>query len=298
MEENKKIIKRFNRGIHRLRNYVYKKLKDELKKKITNKKELNEKVKELKKQIFKYFKVYELHKSNHLHIHMLVKLPSFITQLNFKEIINKFAKWFEAETIGIDIKRIKKNKDNVVGYILKYMFKQFNNNNLFYVENERKEKIYVLRTSALIRNDIKRMISHSRNVKTEKIKPFFTYKEEKNEEKKKETTEIIRIERQLQKKHYKEFKEYLKDFKTIKEKRLEFEIIQAEKRTEKLEKLRDFLDGKYFSIRDILQILDDFKTDKIIQERFYTEYQQALIKILKLLDELEEERQEIEIIDF
>jgi hypothetical protein len=298
MEENKKIIKRFNRGIHRLRNYVYKKLKDELKKKITNKKDLNEKVKELKKQVFKYFKVYELHKSNHLHIHMLVKLPSFITQLNFKEIISKFAKWFEAENIGIDIKRIKKNKDNVVGYILKYMYKQFNNDNLFIIETKKKEKIFALKTSALIRNDIKRMTSHSRNVKTERFKTFFTFREEKNEKNEKETTEIIRMERELQKKHYEEFREYLKDFKTTKEKKTELEIKKAEERTERLEKLRDFLDGKYYSIRDILKILDNFRTDKIVQERFYTEYQQALIKFLKLLDELGEERQEIEIIDF
>ncbi|MBX0312456.1 MAG: hypothetical protein JHC31_11910, partial [Sulfurihydrogenibium sp.] len=67
MQDNEKHRKRVNRGIHRLRNYVYKKLKDELKKKITDKKELNEKVKELKKKVFKYFKVYELHASNHLH---------------------------------------------------------------------------------------------------------------------------------------------------------------------------------------------------------------------------------------
>jgi hypothetical protein len=297
IEENKQIIKRFNKGIHRLRNYVYKKIKDELKKKITDRKLLNEKVKELKKKIFKYFKVYELHKSNHLHVHILMKLPDFITK-DFKKMISKFAKWFDTEPQGVDIKRIKGNKKDVVNYILKYMYKQFNNNNMFYIETEKKEKIFALRTSALIRNDIKRMISHSRNVKTERIKPFFKYKEEKNEKNEKETMEITRIERELQKRHYKEFKNYLKDFKTIREKRLEFEIEKAEKRTERLEKLKEFIEGRYYSIRDILQILDDFKDDKIIQERFYTEYQQALYKFNRLLDELEEEREEIEIIDF
>jgi hypothetical protein len=66
-----------------------------------------------------------------------------------------------------------------------------------------------------------------------------------------------------------------------------------------LEKLKDFLEGRYYSIRDIMQILEDFRNDEIIQERFYTEYQQALYKFLRLSDELEKERrEEIEIIDF
>jgi hypothetical protein len=298
MQENEEIIRKFNRGIHRLRNYVYKYLKDRLKKRIKDKKRLNERVKKLKEKVFNYFKVYELHKSHHLHIHMLIKLPKFIRKMRFKEIISKFAKWFETEPQGIDIKRIRKNKDDVVGYILKYMYKQFNNGNMFYIETEKKEKIIALRTDALIRNEIKRMISHSRNVKTEKIKPFFKYKEEKNEKNEKETIEVIRIERELQKRHHGEFKEYLKDFKTTREKLLEYEIEQAEKRTEVLEKLKDFLDDRYFSIKDVLRCLDFCKLDKIIQDRFYTIYQQAMYKFNRLLEELEEERQEIEIVDF
>jgi hypothetical protein len=179
------------------------------------------------------------------------------------------------------------------------MFKQFNDNNLVYVETEKKEKIYILKKEALIRNDIPRMISKSRNVKTKRFKPSFKFKREKNTEKKKKAREITRIQRELKKRHYQEFKNYLKEFKTARDKKLEFEIEKAVKRTEKLEKLKDFLDGRYYSIRDIMQILDDFRDDEIIQERFYTEYQQALYKFNRLLDELEKERQkEIEIIDF
>jgi hypothetical protein len=299
MQDNEIYRKRVNKGIHRLRNYVYKKLKDELKKKIKDKALLNEKVKELKRKVFKYFKVYELHKSNHLHAHILVKLPDFITKRDFREIIRKMSEWFDTSPIGIDLKRIKKNgKNKVIGYVLKYMNKQFNSNNMFYIEKEKKEKIYLIKKDALIRNDIPRMISRSRNIKVKRFKPFFIYKEEENTEKK-EIKEINRVELAISQKKYEDFKKTLEKFKTIKEKKLEFEIKQAEERTEKLEKIKDFLDGRYYSIRDIMQILDDFRNDKIIQERFYIEYQQALYKFLRLLDEIGEERQEeIEIIDF
>jgi hypothetical protein len=109
MQDNETYRKKVNKGTHRLRNYVYKVLKDELKKKITDKERLNEKVKELKRKVFKYFKVYELHKSKHLHAHILVKLPDFITKKDFKEIIKKMSKWFDTAQNGIDLKRIKKN---------------------------------------------------------------------------------------------------------------------------------------------------------------------------------------------
>jgi hypothetical protein len=206
------------------------------------------------------------------------------------------ANWFETSIIGIDLKRIKKDKNGVVGYVLKYMFKQFKDDNVFYVENEKKEKIYFIKKDAIVRNDIPRMISRSRNTKTKKFKPFLKVeKEEKTE--KKEIKEITRIERELQKRHYGEFKEYLKNFKTTREKLLEYEIDQASKRNEVLEKLRDFLEGRYYSIKDILRCLDFCKFDDIIQERFYTEYQQALYKFIRLLDEIERQ-EEIEIIDF
>jgi len=296
MEDNEHFRKKVNNGIHRMRNYIYKKLKDQIKKKIKDKEIVNKKVKELKKVVFKYFKVYELHKSNHLHAHILIKLPDFITKLDFKEILLKFSKWFETEINGIDLKRLLKSKGrNAKRYVLKYMFKQYKNDNVFYVENEKKEKIYFINKSSIIRNDIPRIISRSRNVKTKKFKPFFTIEKIELESKEKEIREINRFELEILQKNYEDFKDILKDFKTKKEKKLMLEIQEAEKRTKKLERLREFLNGKYYSIRDILKILDNLKDDEIIQERFYTEYQQALIKFLKLLDELEEQE---EIVDF
>jgi len=298
MEDNEHFRKKVNKGIHRIRNYVYKKLKDQIKRKITDKGILNEKVKGLKKVVFKYFKVYELHKSNHLHAHILIKLPDFITKLDFHEIISKLSKWFDTTEQGIDLKRLLKSKGrNVKRYVLKYMFKQYKNDNVFYVENEKKEKIYLINKNSIIRNDIPRIISRSRNVKTKRFKPFFAIEKIELESKEKEIREINRFELEILQKNYEDFKEILKDFKTTKEKKLKLEIEKAEKRTEKLGRLKEFLNGQYYSIRDILKILDDFKDDEIIQERFYTEYQQALIKFLKLLDELEEQ-EEIEVIDF
>jgi hypothetical protein len=298
MEDNKQLRKKINKGTHRLRSYVYKKLKDELKKKITEKELLNEKVKELKKKVFKYFKVYELHASNHLHAHILIKLPDFITRLNFKnEIIPKFVKWFETEPQGIDLKRLSKNKRNAKRYVLKYIFKQFNNDNVFYVVNRKKEKIYFIKKDAIIRNDIPRMISRSRNIKTKRFKPFFTIQKEQVEKKEKEIKEINRFELEISQKNYEDFKEILKDFRTTREKLIEYEIEQAEKRTEILEKLKLFLDDRYFSINDILRCLDFCKLDKITQQRYNELYLNALYKLNRLLDKLEK-TEEIEIIDF
>jgi hypothetical protein len=302
MKDNEIIREKVNKGIHRMRNYIRKKLKDSLKEKIKNKELLNKEINRLKDIIFRYFKIYETHQTGHLHTHILIKLPRFITNLNFKEIIKKLANWFNTEIQGIDLKRLKGSKDRAKRYVLKYMYKQFNNDNLFYnlfyVENEKKEKIYLLRKNALIRNDVPRMISKSRNVKlTRHYKTHFKFKKEKREngKEKQEKREITRITRELTKRDYKEFKELLKDFRTTKEKRLELEIKQAEKRTEILEKLQLFLnnDNDYFNIQDISRCFDYCRIDKIIQERFNTLYLNALYKFSRLLDSLE-----IEIVDF
>jgi hypothetical protein len=185
-----------------------------------------------------------MHQTGHLHTHILVKLPRFITNLDFKEIIKKLANWFDTEMQGIDLKQLKKSEDKnkAKRYVLKHMYKRFYEN-LFYVENEKKEKIYLLRKIALIKNDIPRMVSKSRNVKTEKYKPNFKIERKKNIEQKKKKREITRIKRELTKRDYKEFKRYLKNFKTIKEKILELEI-------KKIKQLK-ILD--YFSIKDILR---------------------------------------------
>jgi hypothetical protein len=244
IKDNEIIREKINKGIHRLRSYIRKKIKDSLKKKIRNKELLNKEISRLLNIIFKYYKTYEMHQTGHLHTHILVKLPRFITNLDFKEIIKKLANWFDTEMQGIDLKQLKKpeDKNKAKRYVLKHMYKRFYEN-LFYVENEKKEKIYLLRKNALIKNDIPRMVSKSRNVKTEKYKPNFKIERKKNIEQKKKKREITRIKRELTKRDYKEFKRYLKNFKTIKEKILELEI-------KKIKQLK-ILD--YFSIKDILR---------------------------------------------
>jgi hypothetical protein len=244
IKDNEIIREKINKGIHRLRSYIRKKIKDSLKKKIRNKELLNKEISRLLNIIFKYYKTYEMHQTGHLHTHILVKLPRFITNLDFKEIIKKLANWFNTEMQGIDLKQLKKpeDKNKAKRYVLKHMYKRFYEN-LFYVENEKKEKIYLLRKNALIKNDIPRMVSKSRNVKTEKYKPNFKIERKKNIEQKKKKREITRIKRELTKRDYKEFKRYLKNFKTIKEKILELEI-------KKIKQLK-ILD--YFSIKDILR---------------------------------------------
>ncbi len=289
MDTNRTITKKINKGIHRLRNYITKRLRDELKKKIKDKELLNKKVRELKNVIFKYFKVYELHKSNHLHAHFMIKLPHFITKQDFKKIINKIAKWFETEPQGIDLKRLKKgNNKGVKRYILKYMFKQFNNNNLFYIENNKNEQIYLIRKEAIIRNDIPRMISRSRNVKTKRFKPLFSIQETEATKEHKTDREITRLEMPINQREANKFNEILKQFKTRKEKEKEREYKEAEKRTEILEKLNLYLEGKYFSIKEILKAIEYSRDDELIQKYYSTIYYKAVIKFNKDLEELEE----------
>jgi hypothetical protein len=298
INNNERLRKKVNNGIHRMRNYVYKVLKDELKKKISNKELLNKKVKELKRKVFKYFKVYELHKSNQIHAHILVKLPSFITKLDFKEIINKMSKWFETELQGIDLKRIKKG-NGVKRYVLKYMFKQFTNDNVFYIENEKQDKIYLIKKEALIRNDIPRMISKSRNVKVKKFKPFFTIQEEdikQGEEIK--GKEITRFEMGINKKDHNKFKEILKQFKTKREKNMERIINEAEKRSKVIQKMQWYIEDRYFSIDDIQKCIDYARNDRIIQERYRELYYQTVIKFNKDLEEIDRILEEDEEIDF
>jgi len=289
MEDNRKLRKKVNNGIHRIRSYIYKKLKDELKKKFNNKELLNKKVRELKNIVFKYFKVYELHQSNHLHAHFLIKLPHFITKKDFKEIIKKIADWFETEKQGIDLKRLKTGNDRnrARRYVLKYMFKQFRNNNLFYVENEKNEKIYFIRKDAIIRNDIPRMTSKSRNIKAKRFKPFFTITDEQQGEELKSNREITRFKRDIIKKEIDKFKSILEQFKTKNQKRLEREIEEAEKRTEVIEKMTLFLENKYHSINGILKCLDYSSKDKIIQDRYKELYYLTQLKFNKELEELE-----------
>jgi hypothetical protein len=218
IQRNKEIIKKVNQAIRRMRAYIQKWLRDKLKRVIKDRKILNETVRKKTKEIFNYFKVYELHDSNYIHAHILIKLPAFIRNMPFEEIIRKFAKWFDTAENGVDIKYLKKGKGTAKRYVIKYLNKQFTNDNMFYVMNEYGEIFNFIKLSALIRNDIKRMTSRSRNVKVKKYKPLVHFEKVKNESKEK-IEEFRIVELEIIQKNYKEFKDIVADFEKLKEQR-------------------------------------------------------------------------------
>jgi hypothetical protein len=215
IERNRQIIKKVNRGIRRLREYIKKWLRDRLKRIIKNREELNRTVRKKTREIFNYFKVYELHESNYIHAHILIKLPAFIRNMPFEEIINKFAKWFDTTKQGIDLKYLKKNKENAKKYVIKYLMKQFTIDNMFYVMNEYGEIFNFIKTSAIIRNDIKRMTSRSRNVKVKKFKPLIKFEKIENKNKE-EIKHFDLVEIEIMQKNYEEFKEIIAEFEEFK----------------------------------------------------------------------------------
>jgi len=218
IQRNREIIKKINKGIRRLRAYIKKYLKDKLKRYIKDREVLNRTVRKKTNEIFSYFKVYELHNSNYIHAHILIKLPAFIRNMPFEEIINKFAKWFDTATNGVDIKFLKKNKENAKRYVIKYLMKQFTNDNLFYVMNENGEIFNFIKKDAIIRNDIKRMISRSRNIQVKRYRPLLKFEKSENLNKEKISKfEIIELE--ITQKNYEEFKDFVLDFERLKEQR-------------------------------------------------------------------------------
>jgi hypothetical protein len=216
IEKNRLIIKKINNGIRRYRVYVKKKLKDRLKKSIKDKEILKRTIDKLMDRTFKYFKVYELHESNYIHAHILVKMPAILRNLPFEQIIRKFASWFETEQHGVDIKYLKRGKENAKKYVIKYLTKQFTNENLFFVINEHGEVFNFIKKNAIIRNDIKRMTSRSRNVKVKKYKPLIKFEklENRNNEK---ISHFDLIELEITQKNYEEFKDLIIELEKLKE---------------------------------------------------------------------------------
>ena len=285
---NDELRKRTNRGIHRLRNLITSQIRRELRKKgIKDKWQLNKLVKIIRNKEFKYFKVYELHKSNLLHVHILIKLPKFIRRRDFREIIELLARMFETSVIGIDLKRLKGNKDEAKRYVTKYLIKQYAENNMFYVE-KLGEKIYFIRKDAFIRNDIPRITSKSRNVTTKRMKKDgFSINSTPVQKIAKEGKETIRIKREITRKDANKFKNILAQFKTRKQKEREREIEKDIKRVWATDILQDYIDGRYWSIKNVMKAINFARDDEWIQKKYYTLYQKALIKFNKDLEELE-----------
>jgi hypothetical protein len=156
-----------------------------------------------------------LHDSLALHVHILVKLPNFLRQKRFEEIINKLSSWFDTTKQGIDLKRLKRSKGSAKRYVLKYMFKQFTNDNLFYVTNKNNEKIYFLNIKALVINDLSRLISRSRNVNVGRYKQRVINKVENKENI--EIKQFDLVSDEIAERQYNEFSQYLTNFITISE---------------------------------------------------------------------------------
>jgi hypothetical protein len=238
---------------------------------------------------YKYFKVYEVHKSNVLHIHCLIKFPEFFINMDFQDMIEKIASWFETEKNGVELDRIRKNKNgfyNIKSYILKYMNKQFLPDNLFYVENENKEKIYLLKTSAFITNFISRLISYSRNVKRKKFRPFSNfYIEEFNDEFLNLSREIDLIQVNIEKKDYQEYKLIVDRFIPISKKLFNNYVDNQIRIGQAIYLLNEFLNDRYFSIKNIRKSLDVLK----FNEDYKVLYINANNKFIQLLEELEDD---------
>jgi hypothetical protein len=138
------------------------------------------------REFYKYFRVYEVHKSNVIHCHALMKFPDWFCNFDFQEMISMLASWFETEPNGIQLDRISprrnvKGSGSVKSYILKYMFKQFKEDNLFAVDRPDGSTVYVLKTSAFVLNMLPRIISYSRGTITKRFKPFSSYRSERSD---------------------------------------------------------------------------------------------------------------------
>jgi hypothetical protein len=229
-----------------------------------------------------------VHKSGVLHIHCLIKFPAFFTNLDFQDMIEKIASWFETEKNGVELDRIRKNNNgsyNVKSYILKYMNKQFQSDNLFYVENEKQEKIYLLKTSAFITNFVSRLISYSRNIKKKKFKPFSEFSLEEFKDK---TFNISRdvdlIQVDIDKKDYQDYKLIVDRFIPMSKKAFKSYVDNQIKIGQAVYVLFEFLEGRYFSIENVLKSLDCIK----FSQDYQTLYVNASRKINDILKELEE----------
>jgi len=306
LEKNDEIRKWINRGLHRLRNAIASQIRRNLKKKgIKDKQLLNNLVRQEMDKVFKYFKVYELHKSGIIHVHILIKLPKFIRKRKFEKIIELLAKMFNTTPNGVDLKRIKDKK--AISYVAKYLTKggRRAEPNMFYVMKNGIDKVFFIKKEAFIKNDIPRLTSNSRNVNTVRLRrENFSYKVEPRHEeeiilvneghvkvvkrKKREGKEAERIQRRdLIRLDENRFRKVLEQFKTKREKQLEREIERGVKRAWAIDVLQGYIDSRYWSIKNVIKAVDYAKTDEILQKRYNALIHRAVIQINKDLKELE-----------
>jgi hypothetical protein len=258
---------------------------------------INQETKRFIDENFKYFKVFEVHKSGVLHIHALVKFPQFFMGWNFQDMIRKVADWFETEKNGIEIDKIYKGKNgsgSVKSYILKYMNKQFQLDNLVCVERE-EDNIFVLKTSAFIVNFLSRLVSYSRNISRKRFRPFSDFSLEQSEDRYLAThreVDLIRLD--IEKKEYNELKLFVDRFVSLSKRRFDNHLNNQMRVGQSVYLLNEFLEGRYFSIKGISKSLDVI--------RFNQDYQLLYInaskKFDKILNELEDDLINDDYVDF
>jgi hypothetical protein len=242
---------------------------------------LNQEASKKTRDTFKYFRVYETHKSNVIHCHALVKIPDFLCQLDFKHLISMIASWFETEFNGIELDRIMKNdkkgSSSVKSYILKYMHKQFKADNLVYVDKSEQERVYLLKTSAFVLNFIPRIISYSRGTVVKKYRPFSEYHSESIKPVERVYRECMLIESEIERVNYEDYKLIVDRFITVYEKKgnIREKLLRIDK---SVAILKSYLEDNLLlatRLNDIIRAIDYLRDN----DKYYTLSQLATLKL-------------------
>lgn len=307
MNYNQLLIKKTNEGIHRASMYFFKMFKDELKDEIEDPKKLNEEAKRLRDEFFRYFKIYETHRNGYIHVHMLASFPKQFTK-DFKKMIEMLASWFETDKSGVDIKYINKNDRKKMK---RYIKKQLQNQQtLRYTIDENDDIYYLLNINAFYLNDIKRLISYSKNckvfVKKKKAQKIFRKRKLTNNEKdkilKEKAFNLISTERIQLKIDYVEYELVRRDvekYKRLKERRQEYkELRKQEERRRTLDIIKGFIEDKiniidsvilhnrYDKLKTVIKALDRLNNDKEIKQKYLELIIQAETKLNTILLEI------------
>ncbi|MBX0312989.1 MAG: hypothetical protein JHC31_14700 [Sulfurihydrogenibium sp.] len=256
---------------------------------------INQEATRLTRETFYYFRVYETHKSNVIHCHALVQIPQFMCDMDFQALIHLVASWFETEPNGVELDRIHYNRKGngtnaVKRYILKYMNKQFQLDNLVYTDKSENERVYLLRTSAFVMNFIPRVISYSRGTKVKKFKPFSSYTLKEAPEDLPDDfihRECFLLDEPIQAVEYEEVKLFVDRLETIYQKRERTRLENERKRTEAIRILQTYLEDDLIvatNLDRIMWAIDWLRFD----DEYYVLSQSATFKLNEDLEYVEE----------
>lgn len=296
MEFNQEAVKRTNRGLHRFRTYVSKFFKDELKDRIKDPKELNKEARKLTDILFRYIKFYEVHKSGHIHVHILLKLPPELVR-DFRKLIKLFAGWFEVPENAVDLKYIpKKDRKKVKRYVKKLLLKRYLETSLKHTIDENNELYYLIDKEAFFLNDISRIISHSRNVKiikkkrkqVRKVRKLTNKKEDKIlKEKASRIISVEKIQLPIDFVNYEFARRDVEKFKRLKERREKRrKKLSKEERDRILDTLRKFVRRDEIISKDELKAVA-YALDRLNEEiKSLKQYLELIIQAQKKINQM------------